>query len=160
MVDAVEIWDRVFRDTVEGRPGPLTARIQDGKPTVEAVPIEEGAQPRPELVIELLGSGAPLSSAVREVIANWLDPDAASAFSYKSFGRRKAGRHPAWGVTNMDAAMFVEEQFDAPGTFEAAVQAAAVKFGLSRSTVTNAYSQLQEARAEEYRVAKMERTSV
>lgn len=160
MVDAVEIWDRVFRDTVEGKPGPLTARLQDGKPTIEAVRIEDGAQPRPELVIELLRSGVPLSSAMRDIIADWLAPNAGSAFCYKSFGRRKAGRYPLWEKFHMEAAMYVDEHFDAPGTYESAVRGAMDKFGLKRTTVTDAHSQLRDARAEECRVAKLERSSV
>ena len=159
MVDAVEIWDRAFRDTVEGKPGPLTARFHDGKPTVEAVRIEEGAQPRPELVAELLRSDVSLSPVMREVIANWLDPNGASAFCFKSFGRRNPGRYPAWGVFHLEAALFVEENFDAPGTFESAVRGAMEKFGLSRSTVIEAYNQLRVARADAFRVTELERLS-
>lgn len=159
MVDAVEIWDRVLRDTVEGKPGPLTACFHDGKPTVEAVRIEEGAQPRPELVAELLRSEVSLSPVMRDVIANWLDPNGTSAFCFKSFGRRNPGRYPAWGVFHLDAALFVDEYFDAPGTYESAVRGAMKKFGLKRTAVTEAHSQLLQARADESRVSELERAS-
>jgi hypothetical protein len=150
-----DLWATAFRDTVEGRPGECSVELtaDTGLLNYEN-PRQRATKPRPELVVELLRSQIELTPGLRSIIADMLDPMAESAFCFKSFGRRKPGRFAPWERWNMEAALFVEEQFVEKGLFESAVSAAMKEFGLSRSTVTKAYSLLLEVRQIEQRNQK------
>ncbi|MCO6409480.1 hypothetical protein [Hoeflea alexandrii] len=140
-------WEQTFRDTVEGRPGLFTAEISADNGLLGVnKPISKGAKPQPHLVVELLRSDIPLTKELRAIIADFLDPNAQTAFWFKPFGRRNKGRHPDWKTWHMDAAIFVEKNSEDRGTFEAAVQGAMQKYGLQRSQVTDACKILKEVR--------------
>lgn len=139
-------YEDIFRDAVEGRPGPLSVVVAEQEVSVVAEPIEKGSPPKPELVVELLRSGAPLSLEVRNIIADFIDPAASTRFCFGPMQRRKRGRHAGWGTWHMEAALLVEEICTIPGQYESGVVEAMAKFGLARSQVTKAYSQLMEVR--------------
>lgn len=151
-MQANDLWATAFRDTVEGRPGECSVELTPDTGLLNyETPRQEATKPRPELVVELLRSRIELTPGLRSIIADMLDPMAESAFCFKTFGRRKPGRHAPWERWNMEAALFVEKQFVEKGLFESAVSAAMQKFGLSRSTVTKAYSLLLDIRQIEQR---------
>jgi hypothetical protein len=140
-------YEDIFRDTVEGRPGNLSVEVTDqGVAVVARKPIEDGSPPRPDLIIRLLRSGLPLSQEVRNIIADFIDPAAGTLHCFGPMKRRRRGRHAGWGKWHMDAARLVEERFTARGQYEAAVEEATKKFGLTRSQVTGSYSQLKKVR--------------
>jgi hypothetical protein len=141
----LDFWVGVFRDTVEGKPGPFSVELTENYRVLNQ-PIPTGAKPQPELVLALLRSQIPLSPALRSIIADMIDPGADSAFCFKKFGRRKRGRHPPWAHWHMEAALYVEEHFVKKGMYESAVRRAMAQFNLSRSQATKAYSDLREAR--------------
>lgn len=141
------VWAEPFRNMVEGRPFPMSIKIEDDQVFLCANrPVEKGAKPRPELITELLTSNILLSDDVRRLIADWLDPKGESTFSFKKFKRRKPGRHPAWNASKMEIGQFVEVRIERGEKFEAAITDACGEFGKGRTTVTEAYSRLKAAR--------------
>ena len=151
-MQANDLWATAFRDTVEGKPGLCSVKLTSDTGLLDyEKPRQEATKPRPELVVQLLRSKIELTPALRNIIADMLDPSAESAFCFKNFGRRKPGRHPPWERWNMEVALFVEEHFVEKGLFESAVSAAIEEFDVARSTVTKAYSLLLEVRQIEQR---------
>jgi hypothetical protein len=154
-MQANDLWATAFRDTVEGKPGLCSVELTPDTGFLNyEKPRQEATKPRPELVVELLRSQIELTPRLRNIIADMLDPMAKSAFCFKSFGSRKPGCFAPWERWNMEAALFVEEQFVEKGLFESAVTAAMTEFDLARSTVTEAYSFLVEVRRIEKRNRK------
>lgn len=146
MLDS-RIWAEPFRNTVEGRPFPMSIKIEENRVFLcVGQPVEKGATPRPELNTELLTSNIPLSKDVRRLIADWLNPERESAFCFKEFKRRKPGRHPAWNQSNFEIGQFIEERIEHGEKFEAVIADACSEFGMGRTAVTEAYSRLKAAR--------------
>lgn len=141
------IWEEPFKNMVEGRPFPMSIKIEDGRVLLCAGhPVKTGAKPRPELITELLTSQIPLSKDVQRLIADWLDPKGESAFCFKQFKRRKPGRHPSWNESNIEVGKFIEERIEHGEKFEAVIADACSEFGIGRTAVTEAYSRMKAAR--------------
>jgi hypothetical protein len=146
MLDS-RLWAGPFRDTVEGRPGLFSVEFENGRPVLRAdLPICKGAKPKLELVPTLLRSEIPLTRQLREIVADWSDAEANSAFCFKQFKRRKPGRYPAWSEPNIGIGLFVEERVERKEKFEAVVTEARSRFKVGRTTVTEAYSKVRAAR--------------
>lgn len=146
MLDS-RIWEEPFKNTVEGRPFPVSVIIESDRVLLCAgQPVQKGAAPRPELIPELLKSEISLSDDIRRVIADWFDPDGQTAFCFKQFKRRKPGRHSAWEETKFDIGLFVEQRIEQGQKFESVMADSCIRFGKSRSTIADAYSKLKDAR--------------
>lgn len=142
-----DLWATSFRDTVEGKPGLCSIELTPDTGLLDySKPREEVTEPRPELVVELLRSNIELTPGLRNIIADMLDHKAKSAFCFKKFERRRAGRHPPWEHWHIEAALFVEANFLRKGEFDSAVTDAVKKFELNRSSVTKSYKHLLEVR--------------
>lgn len=146
MLDS-RIWMEPFKNTVEGRPFPASAEIENGSIFLRFDrPIKKGTKPNPDLIQKLLLSNIHLSQHIRGMIANWLTQNEKSAFFFKQFKRRKSGRYPAWNESNTDIGLFIEGKIENGQKFESAVAEACSKFHRGRTTVTNAYKMTKNAR--------------
>lgn len=144
------LWD-LFKRTVEGRPGPLSVAMEEGRLGIKDKPILKGAQPNARPLVDLLRSGAPIPPEVRAWLADLLDADAVTPLRLE-FTHRTRGAPARDGTEHWPAAEMVERLIERGELRKNAVDDAAAHYRLSRSTVEAACASLKAAR-EEHRAA-------
>ena len=139
------VWE-TFRDTVEGKPSEFSARLAPDRVDIIREPIAVGAKCQPKLVAQLLRSEIPLTAAARNVLADMLDPEASTAFCFR-LGRRKKGRHPAWGKWHPEAVQYCWKLMGEGVPEKAAKIDAAKKFGISLRNLEKSLKNVSDQRA-------------
>lgn len=137
----------IFIQTVEGRPGPVSMVMADGRPALSPAPIPKDAKPDVGPLVELLRSKEPIPSDVRTWIADLLEEDATTAVRL-TLARRKAGKAPNAVGAHWDAAEFVDRLVEGGVKQESALIDAEKRFDVKRSTLMAALTSYRSAREE------------
>lgn len=135
---------KIFRDTVEGHAGKFSVALKADDLVIDVNAIPVGAVQRPELVVDLLRSDAPLTPELRQVIADMVDPGATSDFCFENFARRRGPGRPAkadW----LHVGYFIQMKIAEGVSQKEAVYLAREEFGIKRSSANKHLTRCRDA---------------
>ena len=141
----------IFKDQVEGRPGPMSCVFRDGELQYCSDDIPEGAGPDLKLLADVLRSKIELPGDIRQWLADLVDPGAGTTLQFKKLSKRKGGakRSP---VIDFEFAEYVEDQTRLGVPRKNTIADAAEGYGVSRSTIEGRLATHKKARDEHDRI--------
>ena len=126
--------DEFLIETIEGRGGPMSVTLADGRLAFAENPAQPGTQPDARLLAEFLRSDEPIGAEIRAWLADMLDEGATTQtrihLKWRDQGRRSDP------TINWHIAEFVEHLIEVEQRKqEAAVEDAKDRFGVGRTAI-------------------------